>query len=257
MRRLEESDISGVILDSERSDQWVHLCIPAEYEARRHCSTILGWNDPRGCDDDGVPLLEHGVPRDAQAAQILEEREGMLFWPERFGPKEIARIKSDLGPAMAAGRLQQSPQPTGGGMFKRDWIELWDPPDRMFPILDFVLASVDGAFTEKQTLDPSAMTCWGIFTPPELRKTRIILIDAWRKHLQLHGPPTPRIGDEIVRIGDSKQEVRRKAMQWERRVGHQWGLVEWVANTCRKWGVQRLLIENKGPGISAAQELRR
>jgi len=67
----------------------------------------------------------------------------------------------------------------------------------------------------------------------------------------------PHRAHEIVRIGDGKGEVRRKAMQWERRVGHQWGLVEWVANTCRKWGVQKLLIENKGPGISAAQELQR
>jgi hypothetical protein len=23
---------------------------------RRHCSTVLGWNDPRGCDDEGEPL---------------------------------------------------------------------------------------------------------------------------------------------------------------------------------------------------------
>jgi len=46
-------------------------------------------------------------------------------------------------------------------------------------------------------------------------------------------------------------------MLWEKRVGHEWGLVEWVAQTCRKWGVQKLLVENKASGITAAQELRR
>jgi predicted phage terminase large subunit-like protein len=96
-----------------------------------------------------------------------------------------------------------------------------------------------------------------MFTHPELRKTRIILVDAWRKHLQLHGAPTPRLEHETVCVGDTPQIVRRKAMLWERRVGQEWGLVEWCASTCRKFGVQKLLVENKGPGISAAQELQR
>jgi predicted phage terminase large subunit-like protein len=260
MQRLHEEDISGVILSSETSD-FVHLMIPAEYEARRHCVTVLGWNDPRGCDDDGTPLLVRDdgglVPRDAQAVQILEEREGALFWPERFGHRELDRIKAELGPYMSSGRLQQAPTPKGGGIIKRDWIELWDPPDKMFPVMSYVIAAVDPAFTEKQSNDPSAMVVFGVFTHPELRKTRVILIDAWRKHLQLHGPPTPRLDHEMVRIGDTRQAVRQKAAMWERRVGHEWGLVEWVANTCRKFGVGKLLIENKASGISAAQELQR
>jgi predicted phage terminase large subunit-like protein len=261
MQRLHEEDVSGVILSSDHSADWVHLMIPMEYESRRHWVTVLGWQDPRGLDDDGQPLLERGdgglFPRDGLAAQVLEGREGALMWPERFGPKEIARIKNELGPYMASGRLQQSPQPKGGGIFKREWVELWDPLDRMYPVMSYVIASVDGAFTEKQSNDPSGMTVWGVFTHPELRKTRVILIDAWRKHLQMHGAPTPRIGDEIVKIGDTPQTVRRKAMLWEKRVGHEWGLVEHVANTSRKWGVQTVLVENKASGITAAQELRR
>jgi predicted phage terminase large subunit-like protein len=258
MQRLHEEDVSGQILSSEWSDDWTNLMIPMTYEHRRHCvTTVLDWQDPRGLDDDGEPLLERGVPVDVRAARILEEREGMLMWPERFGQKEIARISAELGPYMASGRLQQSPQPKGGGIFKRDFVEVWDPPDRMFPVMSYVIASVDGAFTEKQSNDPSAMTVWGVFVHPELRKTRIILIDAWRKHLQLHGAPTPRLEHEILRFGDTPQVVRRKGMLWERRVGHEWGLVEWVAQTCRKWGVHHLLVENKGPGISAAQELQR
>jgi hypothetical protein len=33
--------------------------------------------------------------------------------------------------------------------------------------LDFVVASVDGAFTENELNDPSAMTVWGTFWHPE------------------------------------------------------------------------------------------
>src|SRR5262249_57067575 len=41
MQRLHEEDVSGQILSSEWSDDWVHLCIPMEYERTRHCVTVL------------------------------------------------------------------------------------------------------------------------------------------------------------------------------------------------------------------------
>ena len=50
MQRLHEEDASGTILSSEWSSEWTHLNIPMEYEWRRHCSTVLGWEDPRGCE---------------------------------------------------------------------------------------------------------------------------------------------------------------------------------------------------------------
>ena len=59
MQRLHESDVSGTILSGD--EDWCHLMIPMEYDWRRHCSTLLGWNDPRGLDDDGIPLVENGL----------------------------------------------------------------------------------------------------------------------------------------------------------------------------------------------------
>ena len=56
MQRLHEADVSGTILSGD--EDWCHLMIPMEYDWRRHCATSLGWNDPRGLDDDGIPLLE-------------------------------------------------------------------------------------------------------------------------------------------------------------------------------------------------------
>ena len=32
---------------------------------------------------------------------VLDEREGALMWPERFGPAEIASLESSLGPYMS------------------------------------------------------------------------------------------------------------------------------------------------------------
>jgi hypothetical protein len=188
LQRLHEYDLAGEILTNS-PDSFVHLCLPMEYEWRRHCVTVLGWQDPRGLETDGQSLVEvlpdgGRVARDGEAQRILdEEREGALLWPERFGPADIARIKANLGPTLSAGRLQQSPQPRSGGLFKREWFLPWDPLDNKFPPCDLRIASVDSAFTTKQELDPSAMVVLGVFRHPDNGRTRVILMHAWRKHL--------------------------------------------------------------------------
>src|SRR5215472_14649203 len=172
MQRLAEGDVSGEILSSEWSSDWCHLMIPAEYEWRRHCISSIGWQDPRGLDESGKPLIAVAsdgdrYPRDDAAAQELERREGELFWPERFGRAELARIKAELGPYMASGRLQQSPMPAKGGIFDRSWWQLYESPNGKFPSFDFIVASLDGAYTEKEENDPSALTVWGVFSVEE------------------------------------------------------------------------------------------
>ena len=244
MQRLHEEDVSGAILSSEWSSDWVHLQIPMEYEWQRHCSTVLGWEDPRGCEDD-EPLLTKDasglpVPRDAEAARALEQREGWLMWPERFGPREIARIKAELGPYMASGCLQQSPMPAKGGIFDRTWWQLYEDPENMFPSFDHVIASLDSAFTAKEQNDPSGLTIWGVYRHEG--KRRIMLMHAWRKHLPFSGP----------RIDKGPQET---TFAYKKRTEHTWGLMEWVADTCTRCKVDKLLIEAKASGISAAQEL--
>ena len=105
MQRLHQEDVTGRILDGDSGEDWVHYCVPMEFEAERCCQTVLGWTDPRGCDDDGEPLLTFPdrVPRDDEAAAILEERENSLMWPERFGqkggcqPEGVARALNELG----------------------------------------------------------------------------------------------------------------------------------------------------------------
>ena len=99
MQRVHESDVAGTIL-SEGFADYVHLMIPMEFDSGRRCSTIIGWEDPRTED-------------------------GELAWPERFPPAVVDGIKIALGPYAYAGQYQQSPSPRGGGIFKRDWFQLW------------------------------------------------------------------------------------------------------------------------------------
>jgi predicted phage terminase large subunit-like protein len=146
---------------------------------------------------------------------------------------------------MASGRLQQSPMPAKGGIFDRSWWQLYESPNGKFPSFDFIVASLDSAFTANEQNDPSGFTVWGVFQHEhEGRKLRrIMLMHAWRKHLPFSG----------LRIDGEANETWA---MYKQRTQHTWGLVEWVADTCARFRVHKLLIEAKASGISAAQELR-
>lgn len=231
MQRLHGDDVSGVILDKRMA--YEHVMVPMEYDYDRQTDesgdpvrTSIGWYDPRY--DDGEP----------------DEIQGSLAWPERFPEQVVDAIKTDMGPYAWAGQYQQSPSPRGGGIFKREWWQLWESADGRFPVFDYVLASLDSAFTEQERNDPSALTIWGIFQNEE-GLNRAMLVHAWRKHLEFSGPRN------LLTL--SPNESRG---QWVIRTQKHWGLLEWVKYTCERFKVDNLLIEAKASGMSAAQELR-
>jgi predicted phage terminase large subunit-like protein len=216
MQRVHEADVSGTIIENGFAD-YVHLMIPMEYDAGRHCTTPI-WTDWR-------------------------EEDGELAWPERFPTKVVDDLKTSLGPYAYAGQYQQAPAPRGGGIFKRDWWQLWESPDDSFPPMEFVLVSADTAYTEKEANDPTGCTVWGLWRD-KTGAPRIMLMHAWRKHLEMHGKYEPRFTNETN-------------AEFARRTQGQWGLVEWLAHTCQRYKADRLIIEGKASGLTAAQEIRR
>lgn len=215
MQRVHEEDLTGHILANETG--WEHLMIPAQYDSARRCVTGIGWEDPRTED-------------------------GESFCPGRFNAADLKKLASTLGPYAYAGQYQQIPVPRGGGIVKSDWWQLYDPPMKdgaklEFPPFEYVVASLDSAYTEKEENDYSALTVWGIWRN-EHNRPKVMLMDGWQKRLELHGKtPTANLRES------AKQEY--------------WGLVEWVAHTCKKWKVDKLLIEGKASGLTVHQELRR
>jgi hypothetical protein len=221
MQRLDEADVSGLIIDSDEYEtEWDHLMIPMRHDTYRHCTTTLPWEDPRSED-------------------------GELMWPERFGPPEVERLEKTLGPYLSSGRLQQSPEPAGGGIIKRDWWQLW--PAQKYPSLEFVIASLDPAYTEKELNDPSALTIWGVFRDNS-GNPKVMLMYAWQARLELN---------DLVRVVGAMCSTNKLAQTEEVEVltlAQRGELrIEWLP----RFQVDRLLIENKASGISAAQELRR
>lgn len=215
-QRVHDEDVSAALLGEDLG--YVHLCIPMEYDPSRHCVTEW-WEDPR-------------------------TEFGELASSTRYPADVIAKLKRTLGPYAWSAQYQQAPEPRGGGILKRDWWETYElavgaPFRHNF---DFIVASLDPAFTAKQENDPSGFTVWGVYT--ENGNPKAVLLHAWKKWLELHGQTMERLPNEDNRA-------------YQRRASPSWGLVEWVAHDCTRLRVHRLLIEDKASGHSVAQEMRR
>jgi len=214
MQRVHEDDVSGHIITHE--DDYVHLCIPMEFDGRR-CSTIIGWEDPR-------------------------TELGELAWPERYPESVLTRSRRNE--FLWAGQYQQSPEPRGGGIFKRKYWQMLEVPfGKLPPKMEYVVASLDSAYTKKEHNDPSGFSVWGVYRDQH-GNPQILMLAGWRKHLEIHGPHVDRKPNESER-------------SWVDRAKREWGLVEWVAYECKRLRVDRLLIENKASGQSVGQEIER
>ena len=214
MQRVHENDVSGHIITHETD--YEILMIPMEWDGRRY-TTSIGWTDPR-------------------------EEMGELAWPERYPEDTLTRFRRNA--FLWAGQYQQSPEPRGGGIFKRDWwINEEIPIGKSPPPMEYIVASLDSAYTKNERNDPSGFSVWGIYRD-KYGNPKVLLLQAWRKHLEMHGPEVERKKGEPERL-------------WLDRAKKQWGLVEWVAYECKRLRVDRLLIEAKASGITVAQEMQR
>lgn len=233
MQRLHEMDVSGDILSSDDSDEWTHLCLPMHYDEARHCHTVLK------VDADGNVLKCFDDPRSTQ---------GELLWPDRFGAVEVNRMERKLGPYMASGRLEQMPTPAGGGIIKEEWWKVW--PDAMFPRCEYILASLDTAYTEKTENDASAISFWGLFRDPN-KNPKVILLYAWEGRLELHD-----LVNCTAAMCTTKQQMTISKEREEdlKRLLTDHGS---SASFLPRFPVDKLIIELKASGHSVAQELQR
>jgi hypothetical protein len=234
MQRVHQDDVSGTILAEELG--YVHLMIPMEFEPDRRTVTYLPVKRPPGSNDD-VELPKELFWADPRKI------DGECFWAERFPPRSVVECKL-LGEFAFAGQYQQRPEPRGGGLFKRDYWRRYPMPDGQYPRPNFVVASLDGAFTEKKENDPCGFTCWGAFVDDEGNRAAITLT-AWRRHLPLH---------KNVR----EKEKGETWAHYKHETEQDWGLIQWMHYECLRWGgVNKLLIENKANGLDVSNEMLR
>ena len=152
-QRLHEADLTGDLL---QKGGYELLCLPAEFEPERRCTTSIGWTDPR-------------------------TEAGELLCPERVNRQDLEHLKVSLGSFRYAGQCQQRPSPAEGGIFKRMWFGFWKPahlelppvqvrtPDGQMvsiaavsiPELDNLVQSWDMSFKDGASSDYVVGQVWG------------------------------------------------------------------------------------------------
>lgn len=218
MQRLHEEDVSGVILSRDLG--YDHIMLPMRYDPARAYPTKLGYADPR-------------------------EEDGELLFPDRFPLDVVERDEKAMGPYATAGQFQQQPEPRGGGIIKDHWWQLWSKSE--YPPIEFIVASLDTAYTTKAENDFSALTVWGVFSGSnDTQSTRSV--DRYGRTVEV------RTAYQSEALGPTPKVMLMYAWQVKLEL-HE--LAEKVASTCSRMRVDRLLIENKAAGHSVAQEIRR
>jgi predicted phage terminase large subunit-like protein len=152
-QRVHEADLTG---DLTIKGGYELLCLPAEFEPERRCSTSIGWTDPR-------------------------KDFGDLLWPARFSRTSLEGLKVSLGSYRYAGQFQQRPSPSDGGICKRFWWRYWRPAHLDLPPVqvqtdgevlsiqavpvpaqfDTMIQSWDMAFKDLATSDYVVGQVWG------------------------------------------------------------------------------------------------
>jgi predicted phage terminase large subunit-like protein len=244
MQRVHEGDLAGDILRRDalarkagKPANYVHFCVPMSYVPCQHVNAWVGDHIETFIGDD-IETIDEG---DVFWADGRSE-DGDLLWPDRFPASEVVKLEQELGPYAYAGQYQQEPAPRGGGVIRREWWRTWDEKtaeehDTIFeevkdeftgkvrkketyPGFEYIIAAFDGAFTEDEENDPSALSIWGIFRDRK-GNPKIFLIYCWAEWM--------RINDVVTRVGAD----------------------------CKKFKVDRLIIEDKASGHSVGQELAR
>jgi hypothetical protein len=171
----------------------------------------------------------------------------MLAWPQRFDRKFDRDMAFEIGDYGYASQYQQSPVPRKGGILKREyWQDYIVPPSGKFPTMEYVLVSVDTAFTEKEENDPTGCTTWGVWTDPADGFPKVMMLRAWRRHLPIHG-----IEQEPRARGETEEDYLRRCLP-------HWGIVEHVAwSASLHGGADAVLVEAKASGLDVINELRR
>lgn len=155
-QKSHQLDLSGHI-KSAHAENWVHVCLPMEFEKDHRCVTIplkssfpKKWRDPR-------------------------TKDGELLWPERLGHKELKDLKAEFkyDSYRISGQLQQRPAPSGGGILKKDWFQPYKSAD--LPQFEYIVQSWDTALTTNATSALSACTTWGIWTEDYTKKNVMLL----------------------------------------------------------------------------------
>ncbi len=233
-QRGHHQDLPGVVL---ATGQWVHLNLPGYFKPNNRCVTKAKKTSTRTIParpdvftfGDHVPLIKKG--------DVLfvdpRKKENDLLTPDRFGPKEMAKLAMELTERGFEAQIQQNPSAAGGNILKNEHWREWT--DEELPPIQMVIQSYDTAFEEEEENDFSARTTWGVFEYEEYLDPKLPWTAKYKGQKRLCLILLERLNKRMA-----FPELRKNAKE-----------------AAKLWKPDRILIEKKASGHSLAQELMR
>ena len=142
---------------------------------RYHEDDLCGWLLSSEAGDSSSAISDYwdvvNIPAwvDEKSSKLLKLPVGESYFPE-WKPKEILKkdemeIRRHNGSRYWESLYMQNPVPDEGGILKKSWFQMWEYEDP--PHCDFVIQTMDTAFSTRTTADYSVIQTWGIFTQVE------------------------------------------------------------------------------------------
>jgi hypothetical protein len=105
---------------------------------------------------------------DYEGSQLLGLPEGGSFWPELWPLRVFHGMKESMVPSKWNALFMQNPVPDEGTIIKQDYWQIWH--GKKPPPCEYIVASLDTAFSEEERADYSAFSLWGVFYTREIDK---------------------------------------------------------------------------------------
>jgi predicted phage terminase large subunit-like protein len=176
-----------------------------------------------GTKDLTARLLKSQKSRNADQWEVIELPailpSGKPLWPEFWKLEELEAVKSSLSVQKWNAMYQQQPTNDEGAILKREWWRVW-PHDEP-PVVNYIIQTLDTAYSKKETADFSVIATWGVFYPDEDSGAHIVLLDVLRRRMDF---------PELKRVAKEQYD---------------------------HWQPDNVLIEAKATGTTLQQELRR
>jgi predicted phage terminase large subunit-like protein len=144
---------------------------------------------------------------------------GRPLWPEYWPIEELEKVKFSIGLKKWNAQWQQQPTNDEGAVLKRNWWRKWQHDEP--PLCDYLLQTMDTAYSKKETADFSVIATWGVFTPDADSGPNLILLNVRKGRWDF---------PELKRIARDEYQY---------------------------WRPDNVLIEAKATGTPLQQELRR
>ena len=220
--RWMEDDLSGYLLSQEDNDpfvdKWRVVKVPALNSHESLQNLLLA----------SKSLKKDNLLPKTYAEPVL----GESFWPDAEKPSDfhwstnmLMRTKHSLPGYQWDALYMQEPSAEEGGIFKTSYWNSWEKDEA--PPVDYVLLSVDPAFSTRDSADFSAMQRWGIFMDENSNPNMFTDLDA-----------------NLILLGAKKGRWDFPTLRKE------------ILDVYTKNRVDAILIEKKASGQSIAQELR-